>query len=703
MGLMTRGSLFGAMGVLLLCCAPVARAQPMAMLDIEAPVQEDPAKNKGFSVKKEDQKLIEQFEDFERFRDKKVWDKAFKALDAVLAANKAGGMTPAKDGFWIPTRQKIFRSLVTLPPEGRDAYRLFNDAKAKQAWDQIRAHEAAGDADTLAQLKSAVDQFFVTEVGDKAADHLGDALFESGDFTGAARVWEQVVRYAPGTSLSTLRLQLKQATALWRAGRTDQFKTLTASIREKHAGEMTKLGGKDVAVDSYIDALIATPTTTPSTQPSLTADPEALAAGPAVTLPARDQPAWQSVFMDEQLAEKIFSQLNNNGWGQQMGGMARVVPAAATDGKRVYVNWYGIVFAVDVASGKLVWWSKHFKELGDKFNELIQWQVDPSRFTINVVGDSLLTVAVKLDKLNNQEPFRLSSLEPATGKVKWSSDTGALSGWAFIGAPLVVDGTIYVTAHPKDNQEIHLLSIALADGKMQWETTLGQPQVGNNWRGMPVYSLPVLKHAMGMVYVMTNNGSVIALDTVARSIEWSFSYPTPPPQNENNRMWGGNQMQKAPIEAPATAVIEGGILYYKDRAGTAIYALDLSEPKLAWKRPAEQSDMLAGMDGSSLYLVGSNFSVIDRQSRVMQWSPTIPVMADAMRPLIAGSEYLVFTSRGIYRIDPAKRDVNIFRGYERDVMGGVMLRIGDKLVTVSNVAITAYPLSAGAAGTSASR
>jgi len=51
--------------------------------------------------------------------------------------------------------------------------------------------------------------------------------------------------------------------------------------------------------------------------------------------------------------------------------------------------------------------------------------------------------------------------------------------------------------------------------------------------------------------------------------------------------------------------------------------------------------------------------------------------------------------RGVFQIDPAKRDISIFRGYDHDAFGGVVLRVGDKLITVSNQAVTAYPLDGG--------
>ena len=650
-------------------------------------VEEAPAGN-GFSIKKEDQKLIEQFEDFERYRDKKLWDKAFKALDTFSATADPNAMAPAKDGFWIPTRQKFLRSLLSLPADGKEAYRLFNDAKARQQWEQALAHETAGDADNVALLKKLVNQFFITSVGDKAADHLGDALFEAGDYIGAAQAWEQVLRFYPETSVAPLRLKMKQATALARAGRWDAFRQVSASIREKHAGESLRIAGKDVSVEAHLNSL-ARPTTQPttavSTEPALPTTP--------FSLPARDHPVWQMQFLDQSLADKIFSQINQNGWGAQMAPMARVVPAAVTDGKRVYLNWYGIIWAIDAQTGKLVWWSSHFKKLAEKFNELTQWQVDARRFTIAMAGDSLLVISVNLDKLNNQEPFRLTSIEPETGKRKWSSDTGALQNWAFIGSPLVVDSTIYITAHPKDTQEIHILALSL-DGKLLWESKLGQPQIGNNWRGMPIYPLPLLQYSAGMLYVLTNNGAVIAFDTAGRNIEWAFSYEKPLTQNQNYN-------QPEPADAPATAWLREGLLYFKDRGTRDMYALDLGGPALKWKRPLGADTSLAGFDEKNFYLLATgpdntSLSTVDFQSGMMLKSSKLPDANDNVRAMIAGTSYLMFLSRGIFEVDTAvedvTRDTKNFRGIDRDSLGGVLLRAGDKLITISNLSVTAYPV-----------
>ena len=685
----------------LVLTASTRAVQIMVAAQVEetsAQIEEAPTAN-GFSIKKEDQKLIEQFEDFERYRDKKAWDKAFKALDTFSATGDPNAMVPTKDGFWIPTRQKFLRSLLSLPADGKEAFRLFNDAKAKQQWEQALAHETAGDADSVALLKKLVNQYFITSVGDKAADHLGDALFEAGDYAGAAQAWEQVLKFYPETSLAPVRLQIKQATALSRAGRWEAFRQLSASIREKHAGEILKIAGKDVSVEAHLTAL-AQPTTHPTTAVST----ELTQANTPISLPAQNHPQWQMQFLDQSMSDKIFAQVNQNGWGMQMAPMARVVPAAVTDGKRVYLNWYGIIWAIDAQTGKLVWWSSHFKKLAEKFNELTQWQVDARRFTIAMAGDSLLTISVNLDKLNNQEPFRLTSIEPATGKRKWSSDTGVLQNWAFIGSPLVVDSTIYITAHPKDNQEVHLLALGI-DGKLLFETMLGQPQISNNWRGMPVYPLPLLQYSGGMLYVLTNNGAVIAFDTVGRSIEWAFSYEKPFSQNQNF-----NYNQPEPADAPAAAWLREGLLYFKDRGTRDMYALDLSGPILKWKRPVGADTSLAGFDDKNFYLLttGSDttsLSAIDFQSGKMLKSSKLPDANDNVRALVAGTNYLMFLSRGIFEVNTSvadvTRDTRNFRGIDRDSLGGMLLRTGDLLISISNVSVTAYPV--GAAGATSIR
>src|SRR5678815_977780 len=110
----------------------VARAQ-IAVMDTDD--SNPQKKSTGFSLRKEDIKVIDALKDFERYRDKKAWELAFRAISGV-AEGESKGMVPSKDGFFVPMRRQIWRSLASLPPEGREAYRLFS-----VSYTHLRAHE----------------------------------------------------------------------------------------------------------------------------------------------------------------------------------------------------------------------------------------------------------------------------------------------------------------------------------------------------------------------------------------------------------------------------------------------------------------------------------------------------------------------------------------------------------------------------------
>ena len=78
----------------------------------------------GFTLAKPPPTVGENLDDFERYRDKKAWTKAFAALEKVQA-EAHGGMLPLGGNFFVPAQLKIRRELLSLPPEGRQAYRIF--------------------------------------------------------------------------------------------------------------------------------------------------------------------------------------------------------------------------------------------------------------------------------------------------------------------------------------------------------------------------------------------------------------------------------------------------------------------------------------------------------------------------------------------------------------------------------------------------
>jgi outer membrane protein assembly factor BamB len=687
------------------CAAVIAvavftRQAPAQVFTVPAPGEEPAEKHDGFSVRKEDAKFNDALEDFARYRDKKAWELAFRSLE-TLAEGKREGMVATGDGFFVPSRQRVMLGLTSLPPEGKQAFRLFYDARAKQLLDKVenaakgQAPAGGGSApgaaavDEVAALREIYDRYFITSVGDRAADRLGDALFESGDFAAAAAAWGSILRDFPDTALPRVRLHVKRAVALARGAQWEAFEESLRAVRTEFAGERVTVGGREVVATEFLESLRAVASGTGAG--GVPGGPVA-ADGP-VELPREDKPAWQIQLFDASLRAKLEGALTNNGWGRHMTGLSTLVPPAATDGQRVYVNWLGVVFAADARTGKLLWRNRGFDKLGDKFQHFVNQMLDVECYTLTLAGDALFVTGINLERVQNyQEPVKLVCMTPADGKVKWSSNTGSLSGFNFLGSPVKVGEVVYATARKQQGQDVVLLAIGFAKGELLWQLDLGAAQAGQTYRGEPDMPQPlIVPHAGGSLYVLTNNGALLAVDTGARRLSWAFTY-APPPVSGRQRFWGGYQAAPEP-KMGAAAFARGSTLYLKEEDGDAAYAVDLSGPSLLWRRPLDRENSVR-LVGGRLLSIGQDLGAIDATTRAMAWSASLPPLGARLNPLVSETRLLAFAPRGIYEIDVADGDtVRIFRGADRESVGGDLCRAPGRLIAVSNLAITAYPVA----------
>jgi hypothetical protein len=135
-----------------------------------------------------DESLETAFADFERHVGRQAWDKAFQPL-MDLPADKQGGMLPTKDGYLISARARIREALSDLPPDGREAFRIFYDARAQKLYDELVSVIDRPAIETQSAAEQLFDRYFLTSVGDNAADLLAEMYFEQGRFDDAAGCW----------------------------------------------------------------------------------------------------------------------------------------------------------------------------------------------------------------------------------------------------------------------------------------------------------------------------------------------------------------------------------------------------------------------------------------------------------------------------------------------------------------------------------
>ena len=371
------------------------------------------------------------------------------------------------------------------------------------------------------------------------------------------------------------------------------------------------------------------------------------------------------------------------------------LPATAVDAQRVYVDWFGIYFAVDLHTGKLLWRSESFANLGQTMNGRFQNRFGVASTTPAVVpmGKNVLFTGFD-NSANGQQGgvSRLVCLTADLGKTVWNSEHGRLSDWNFIGSPILTAAGIYACAYPSSNTELHLLCIAPTNGELLWETTDRHSAASRESLRRPVAGIDARAagasgNALRSDQQRRGGGrrSALAPDRLGIQIRNAGDRDTAAVFLQRN---GAVHQQHLPAGA---MLAEGSTLYVKEVSGSRLYALDLTGPSLKWSRPVESSVTLAAARGRELYLVGDEVDCIDADSRALQWSDKLSSSSESLRPLLSGDRFYVFDERGVHGVHIPTGDTDpIFRGYDRDGSGGILWQSEDRLVTVSAVAITAY-------------
>ena len=97
-----------------------------------------------------------------------------------------------------------------------------------------------------------------------------------------------------------------------------------------------------------------------------------------------------------------------------------------------------------------------------------------------------------------------------------------------------------------------------------------------------------------------------------------------------------------------------------------------------------------------MYLGGDEIIAIDRKTQRLAWATKVPIATDYARPIMTANRLYQFTPRGVFEIDKVTGENRQASSRQRSLESrlGRTLRIkGSTLVSVSNLAVTAYALS----------
>lgn len=630
----------------------------------------------------------EALEDFHRFQRRGAWERALKALHAI-PDDQAHRFVDGQDGFIIPVARKRREVLAELPPEGRDAYRLFYDAEARKLFD-----EAEGD-DEQEKLERIYSAYFATSVGDDAADRLGDLYFEQGRFGRAADCWLSVLQDHPDTNLSPATLATKAALALQRAGRVSEFDQIREEIGDRHQGETVTLGGRSAPPLELLESLIGdgSPSEPAGTDPERPDAP--------LSLDSSTEPDWMVSIADSIEAGMTAAELNQ--W--RANPLSDVSPASSIDGSRLYLNHLGHILAIDLETGKLLWRSSPLHNLKTLVGSSIARMINPEQFAILARGEFLWLATRDLKDQNYSLPFHLECRRTEDGEVVWrSSDSPEIAPFEPIGAPILNRGMLLVATEAQQNQPLPghwILAIRPRDGKLIWKTQIGSFRQGRQrfyYGARRAPPRPRLLIVAGSLYVDTQLGVLARLDADSGTLEWGFGYQTEPDPSQTRVVY--NQAVEPP-SASGGPILLGDSLLIKGALSSRIYVIDPNRMTLKWERAIGKSTRPLAADDRSIYLGGDDLSALDIQTRNLSWATRLPGGSGAGAVLVRPDGVRQMTPRGVFEVDPETGDVrSIFRGADLGASsGGDVLLTADHMLTVSNRAVVAYPRGADALST----
>lgn len=676
--------LTGLLAAVALSAIP-ARAQVVMIADAPVANESEQASN-GFQILVDDS-LATAFNDFQRYAERSDWEKAFRALGEIPPAKRTG-MLRAPDGLIVPAGRRIWESIAKLPAEGREAFRVFYDARARNLWKQTLEPETTPQS-RVETARRVYEEYFLTSVGDDAANFLGDTAFERGEFQDAERYWRVVLDHHPGSELGELKLTTKRALALLKLGKLKSFDALLRTLELRSDNRQVVLGGEPRDPVRFLADL--------RSQYAESADDTDAHSRPLLSGPLREDTvtAWRLRFLSDRGKEQLESAVSSN-YYYRNGLETWIPPFAESDGK-LFCNWFGIVFGVDVRTGKLLWRSDKFDTLHSRFSQMPHSNANLEQYAIAASGDTVVALWLNPERLNYyREPFRLKAYDAASGKEKWDSEkVESLKDQSFVGVPLIEGDNVLVTSHKRNESKLIIRSLKLADGTENWSKELGTAQQTSNHRGQQEMPLPRLLLTGNSLLILTNNGALLSFDSQRRETDWALKYGTTSTAHSGNRVFYSGDIDKATLLHSYGALYEqDGIVYAKETGSNEIHAVDPGGPTLLWSRPIAAESVLVGADQDYLYVLSHELMAIDHQTRKLAWSRRLPIEGGGLSAVISDETVYVCSRRGIYCLDrESGRLQQIFRGEELGAVGAWIGVVGDRVISISNTSITAYETS----------
>jgi outer membrane protein assembly factor BamB len=345
----------------------------------------------------------------------------------------------------------------------------------------------------------------------------------------------------------------RTALALHLSGDETRSKERYEQLKNKHAGAVGTLFGKDIVLSDALERLqqVAPPISVATASGSYRLNPggdesRSLIVGSKATAsallasielspppPIRNMPNG----MQGQEIEIISRRDRETGLNQGILPVADDGEMYFQDGSRVY--------AVSLLSGvPLPGWIQSYPGTNGQYTINNYGFSRSQQSTLTLTENAVLGVLGYSDRSANygglpvygsDRGTRLVCLDRATGKERWVARPGKIAeenlrALDFSGSPLVVADNVYVIGRGGKNvtaEDCYVLCFDLNTGAYKWSCFIASSNNAFAYSGqMPSPdTLSHLAYSSGRIYVLTNLGAAAALDAYSGTISWLNIYP----------------------------------------------------------------------------------------------------------------------------------------------------------------------------------
>ena len=627
------------------------------------------------------------------------WSRAFRSIGEEMEHPPAG-LLPARDGIALSFRERLWRDLVELDPDGRRAFRLYYDARAERLW---RAAERASEEQRPGLWRELFERWFPTRFGDQAADALARRASAAGDARAAALLWRAVLDHHPDTDLDKRDLWLDLCASLAASENWEELARAAEHVAARYAGTTVEREGVTQDVGTWLAGLerrrVAAPGApgarpapptrsaagalpappTGSTAGALPAPPTGSTAGALPAPPPRSTAGALPARLPLAQEPVALWRFELPSPAARADALGPPQPAGLLHDGGLLLDQAGVVRRIEPATGALAWTQGSDPERADA-SEL------RGRNLLARAGEWI--VASDTPSWQGERVLlRLALLEPGTGDRLWSSEPLG-EGVSLLGTPLVHRSSLYVVGQVPQSFTLELWCLDLADGRARWHVPLGTPgpsvaEQGATWRGSTTTLLPIRPELAldgEELYVATDAGALLAVAPEDGSIRWAWL----------------SSLERGSVGAisPASLHLAGGVLYLRGRGSPRCVALDLSARRELWSAAVSPDERIVAADERNLYLVGTNARALALATGERRWSRPVLVPAD-VRAVVQTEAYLyLLTRRGLYELDKASGDSGRppLRGDLVGLDGGDVLCDGERLLCIGARAVLAIGL-----------